>query len=850
MAEPTFENALKAMKVAHDRGDIEAARKMAALAKSLQQQAELEQASENGDGFMAQLNKGIAETAGGLVDFINPFDEYTGSAATGLKQAMRAGGIKVAEEAPDDFLGNVAYGTGSAAGSIVPVAKVADYLSKAGGLVGQVAKSVAPQLATRTGTAVELGAGGVGAGAAGEAERAGVGPTGQVLAGLIGGVAGGSVPLATRAAVTKSPVARGVAAAVAPFTETGGRQIASSRAQELAGGASRAAEVAARVKTNTELGLSPAAQTNEPKLLQLEQAAMRANPKIAEQINTARFKSEEAAREAVRVTGDVAETQAFIASRQAKFADNIDNYIAAARASAKQKTPTSGIDEIEASSIVSAELKKAENLAKDRQRELWAKIPQDQIVDVTDARAYAQQLRDELTKYNRSDMPAEITKFLKLTEKSPAQSIKDLNSLYSSLRDTARNAASGDRVNRNRARISNEMADQILMALDDFDGPIAAARDYSRIMHQKFSQGTVGDLLKRSVRGDYQVAPEVALSRTVGRGGAEGYVAQQDIAKALVDAPDAGKAVNATANYLRNKFNEAAFTAGKYSENAASNFLEKNRALLDQFPLIRSEIDAAMKSQSVLKTAEQRGADLSKQVKSSLTSKFAASNPDTAIKTVLQSQNPEKAMAQLIATARKDTSGKAMDGLKKSVSDLILSKSFKQLDAPRPVGDFTSELRGTSMSEALNDKFISSIAKQVYTKPELARLNTIAKELQSLDAARLLTQTGNTLQDFKPNVLASTIGRVLGARIGAKFGGGMAGGLQSAQIGSGRVQQFLAKITNDKAQQMLQDAVTDPELFRALLLNVNVPKNYGRIEKTLAPYVVGAIAGQIEMQEQ
>jgi hypothetical protein len=63
------------------------------------------------------------------------------------------------------------------------------------------------------------------------------------------------------------------------------------------------------------------------------------------------------------------------------------------------------------------------------------------------------------------------------------------------------------------------------------------------------------------------------------------------------------------------------------------------------------------------------------------------------------------------------------------------------------------------------------------------------------------------------------------------------------------VQQFLAKITNDKAQKMLQDAVTDPELFRALLLNVNIPKNYGKIEKTLAPYVIGAVAGQLETQE-
>ena len=621
---------------------------------------------------------------------------------------------------------------------------------------------------------------------------------------------------------------------MAPFTEAGGRQIASRRMQELAGGASRAADVAAKIKPNTEIGLSPAAQTNEPKLLQLEQAAMQRDPKIAEKINTQRFESELAAREAIGVEGDIGQTQKF-------FSDTVDNYIAAARATAKQKIPATGMDEIEASNIVSNELRRAENLAKKQQKDLWNKIPQGTVVDVSETRAYAEALKKELTKYNKADLPSEVKMFLRATKKEPSQKIKELNSLYSTLRDTARNASSGDRVNRNRARLANEMAEQVLYALDGYGGPIAEARDFSRIMHQKFSQGTVGDLLKRSVRGDYQVAPEVALSRTVGRGGAEGYVAQKDIANALTDAPDSGKAINATANYLRNKFNQSAFTGEKYSEAQAANFLQKNKALLDEFPAVRSQIDEAMQSQTAIKQAEAKDPELSK---------FAQSNPDTAIKTVLQSQNPVKSMATLVSTAKKDKSGEAMAGLKKSVSDLIMSKSLKQISTPRAVGDLTSELRGTSMTEALDDKFISSIANQVYSKAEMRRLNAIAKELQSLDSARLLKETGSTLEAFKPNVITSTIGRVIGARVGAQFGGGMAGGLQAAQIGSSRVQNFLGKITNDKAQKMLQDAVTDPELFKALLLNVNVPANFGKIEKTLAPYVIGAVAGQLEMQEQ
>jgi hypothetical protein len=848
MADLTFENALKAMKIAHDQGNIQAARQMAQLAKSLQQSAEVEKAQSENDGFMAQVNKNIAEGVGGLVDFVNPFDEYTGSAATGLKNVMEMGGIKVAQDAPEGFVENLGAGIGSAASAVIPVGAGAKALQGAQGIVGQVARAIAPQMATTGGVAAELVAGGASQAASGAAKEAGYGETAQQIVGLGAGLGVGAIPMAARAAVTKSPVARGIGAAVAPFTQAGGRQIASQRMQELAGGAGRAAEVAKKIKPNTELGLSPAAQTSEPKLLQLEREAMRRDPKVAEKINTQRFESEIAARDALEVQGDVAETQAFIQDRQNKFADTIDNYIASARASAKQKIPTSGMDEIEASTIVSNELRGAEQLAKQQQRKLWGAIPQATSIDVSEARNYARSLKKELTKYNKTDLPYEIQKFISATKKEPEQTVKELNSLYSTLRDTARNASSGDRVNRNKARIANEMADEILNALDGYGGAIGEARDFSRIMHQKFSQGTVGDLLKRSVRGDYQVAPEVALSKTVGRGGAEGFVAQRDIANALADAPDSGKAINATANYLRNKFNETAFTADRYSEASAANFLKRNNALLDKFPDVRREIDEAIAAQSKVKTAEARGAELASALKSGVTSKFVQSNPDAAIQKVLQSQNPEKSMSLIVATAKKDPTGKAMDGLKKAVSDLIMSKSFKQIQAPRPVGDLTSELRGTSMAEALDDKFISAIANKVYSTAEMNRLKVIAKELQSLDSARLLSETGTPLEEFKPNVITATIGRVLGARLGAQFGGGMAGGLQSAQIGSSRVQQFLSKITNDKAQQMLQDAVTDPELFKALLLNVNVPNNFGRIEKTLAPYIVGAVAGQDKEQ--
>lgn len=60
-------------------------------------------------GPMAQLNAGIAEGVGGLVDFVNPFDAEvwqdtplgTGSAKDGIRQGMEALSIPIANDAPE-----------------------------------------------------------------------------------------------------------------------------------------------------------------------------------------------------------------------------------------------------------------------------------------------------------------------------------------------------------------------------------------------------------------------------------------------------------------------------------------------------------------------------------------------------------------------------------------------------------------------------------------------------------------------------------------------------------------------------------------------------------------------------
>ena len=323
MSESKFQRAVRAMEAAHAAGDTDAARELAVLARSLQGQAQ----PEDDAGLMGQVNRAIAEGLGGLVDFVNPFDKQMGSAKVGMTNLMEAGGVNVSDEAPEGFLENVAYGTGAGASALIPVGVGAKVLQGAGGLVGQIAQKVAPQLATKGGVAAELGAAAGSSAASGAAREAGYSPTVQQIAGLAGGFASPLTGLAARGAgkvALKAPVtgaiAKGVTKAVAPFTETGARQVAIDRMQGLAGGQARASELARRSEASENiLGLSPAQRTGDEGLISLERATMKSDPKVSDRITGQMFESDEMVRKAIQSSGDVRDTQAFVAQRQAEF---------------------------------------------------------------------------------------------------------------------------------------------------------------------------------------------------------------------------------------------------------------------------------------------------------------------------------------------------------------------------------------------------------------------------------------------------------------------------------------------------------------------------------------------------
>lgn len=805
-------------------------------------------------GYMAQLNQGIAEGTGGLLDLLNPFDTpavanvfgsdfSTGSAQTGIENLMDASGVERAEGDPEGFWANFTRGAGQAAGT-APFAGVATQAMRgAPGLIGSVSDDMAQGLNTVRGFASEVLAGGGARAAESAAEEAGLPEWAQTGAAIVGGVGTAALPWTVRrtpTAIGARKLGSAMKGAMMPYTESGAREVARKRVQELAGGQDRAAQMARDIQNGSELGLTPAQRTQDPNMLGIEQTAARQSPALRDRLEKRMAGSLENADSTIRgMGGDVADAQNFFSQRREEARSAIAGHVD--RATRGALRPSVRNPESINSERVSGQIRQAEKQADVEETRMWDAVPKGAQVGTAGARRVANEIIQATPRAQQDDIPAKVRELLGEGSNAPFgefETVAEMHGLYSELRRVARSAMAGSDQNRNKARIANTVADAILNDLGASAGETAigrainAARAYSAAKHEIFDQGTVGRLLKRTLDGDEQVAPQLSLERSLGRGGTAGKVAVEDIRRAT-DTDEMDEAIE---DFLRSRFDRAAFKAdGSFSDTGARNFLRDNAETLERMPYLRDTLEEAAETQRRAAAVSSRAGrvlkDMEKPSKSA-SAAFTQSAPENAIDEVFKSRRPSVAARQLAATARKDKTGAALDGLKGAVGDFLIRRSTTP-----------SGLSGQKMREFLQSPENRLAIMSVFKPNEIRRFDIIATELGKLENARKAAPDIGALSNRSPNRIIEYAARIIAARQGAQAGGSGGGSIQTAQMASGRVKALLGNLQNDKAEQLLIDAVEDPELFRLLLVDP------GRVElkpdqvNRLAPYFTGALAG-------
>jgi hypothetical protein len=639
-------------------------------------------------------------------------------------------------------------------------------------------------------------------------------------------------------------------AAVAPFTREGAFIRASNRVRDLV---PDPAAAAASMQGENPGNLTPAQMSRDPNLLALERTVMDENPTLRDEILARRQQSQAQLTEEMRAPANnrtAQEAQAFFQERQTAFRENLQGRVVAAEERARERVLA--LDparrESENSAIVRQELDRAYEASARQENALWRAVPRSAEVPVDFSRETFNTILEETARARAGDIPIEARTLLgEEGGFGDVTTVQELHGLYSRMRQTAREAMGQTVPNENRARIANTIADAILRDLGATDGlptavgrTINQARAFSAELNAAFNQGPVGSVMSMMRNGGERVAPELTLPRTVGQGGIPGAVAVDSIRRASDFGNQVGAGVNpdpAMQDFLQGRLMDTASPRNVYDPRRAEDFVRANRELLQRFPDLQGNIGAANMASTDAQRFNTRVADITARLddpRQTVTTAFLRANPGNEIAAaVFKTQNPVRSAASLAQAARRDATGAALDGLKGAFLDDLIGGALEGVttSGTRPVS-------GGALVERLTDVQTRAALGRIFTPEELSRMDRLSEAFQGLEGARRATPL-NAVMDDAPNTLIEMSMRILAARHGADLGGGGGASLQTAQMASARMQKLLTRLTNDRASQLLRDAITDRDLFTALMMKQQTPSARRLVENRLTEWMLG-----------
>lgn len=818
-----------------------------------------------GGGALPFVNRAIASMLGAPVDLANLVLKYAGapvserpiggsaSIESGLARFGRATGAQMVPEIgqqPETGAEYIGRGVGEAAGMLVPgygAARLA--ASSARPLLSRVGQTVAqaPVVAPVGTIASELAAGaGAGAGRYVAEQASPESPYAGQIGELIGGLTPGMAVLAAKYGPTGMAY-RAARGSLTPFTEEGAAVRAGSRLQSLVAEPEKAARA---VETPTISELTPAQRTQEPRLLALEREVAEADPAIESALRERADAAQATLLEEARALGgDPAQTRAFLETRRERLNAALQARVEQAQARARQRIealePRSTAED--ASRVTREEFDKAYSAALRQENELWRSIPEDVQVDTAPLFARFEDIVANTPRTQQQDIPDYARRFLsrdsnqRLNDLETPAELQGFRSELLAIERRARDA--GDR---NQARLARDLANATLDAMNsmpDIGGPYAVARDFSRRLNQTFRESPTGLLVDTS--GGAPATPaELTLQRLIGAGGVRGGVGERALREATGDSEVVQSAVQ---DYLMRDLRDRAVTAeGRLRPEAATSWMRRNEALLTQYPQLRDTLTEALRAQTRAESVEASQAAISRRLetpRATAIARFLGGDPNEAVSRIFAADNPVEVATSLRRAAARDDSGAALAGLRGAFVNNIISRA-------RSITPDGEVFRGSVIVDALNNPQQRAALEAVFSPEDLDRLRQIGTEFTALERARGQLPNVGGIVDDTPNKILETVGRVIGARVGSAIGGGGAGSsLQSAQMMSSRVRDWMRTLTADRAERLLSQAVTDPELFSTLMRDARMPKQQEEAVRRLQGWLAGP-AGRALFEEE
>jgi hypothetical protein len=470
--------------------------------------------------------------------------------------------------------------------------------------------------------------------------------------------------------------------------------------------------------------------------------------------------------------------------------------------------------------------RKALRDSRDEETVLWNNVAKNIVARVDSIVARYASLR--ATMLPEDVVPGVIEKFFKrMDETEGITTTGELIILRSRYLELAREAD-----NANDKRIFGALAEA---ALDDLDAVFKRdvprpeyfgdeaydiARAFSFELHEVFTRSFTGRALATTKRGD-AIPPELLVERAFGAGKTGGALRLQELEEATrflpsqdLGGPEAVETLDimldAQKRLIRLAAAEAMDKTGRVNVDALKRFIHKNEILMERFPEVKADLEAAISSRTALADIERIVSNASKVIEQRAAfAKIAATeSPIDVVRSAVSGKEPLRALADLAKTAKRGGED-AVAGLRATVFDHLLRESG---------GDFT-KLRSLMFDPLRPGKpSMAELMRRggVLDDDGIERLITILDRADNILAA----QRGGGAVDLTDQVDALTdlVTRVSGAKLATKAVGPSGGAsLIVASAGSQLIRRVLDRIPNQKIKDVLVEAANNPE-FMAMLL--------------------------------
>lgn len=561
--------------------------------------------------------------------------------------------------------------------------------------------------------------------------------------------------------------------------------------------------------------------------------------------------------------GNVKDVADFLRAEQARHALNIEQKIILnQRQGLKQLnelTPDASAEDIQEAVFLS--LNKSAQDAQGLEDEVWKAVDLDKSAfQYPNARKAFDDLKKSLGDVKADDMPPKAIEFL--SEPGKIKTVGDLYGLYSTLGEFAVIARANKQFN--TARVATSLRSAILEDLNklpDTGAAIMRAKNVSKMVNDKFNKGVVGRILSYTREGSEAIDPTLILQKTYKKG-QEGKLTFDQLAQAVGRmgsdefAPmtfEEFQTMSGFHDFLRTKFVDfATGKGGVIDPDRAALFIENNKQILNSpdYAPLKVQFETARDTADVFRTDIKSLEDLyshrfgTKGEKSF--SKFINASSSNRMKSILSGGNPVGQMEELlmiINTAPLDTFKKTginkadvVQGVKDSIYEYITSFGTKS-------GDF--EL--LTVENVLRNPEIKKAIEMVLDPVEMKNIDKFVSELKKFNKYKLTVakEAGSdiTKLSFLQQLMAVSSGIITG-----KFAMGP-GKLMAVSAGKQTMADLLLSLEKGQVVRILNDAMKDPKLLEALMLNKNTyaASGFARKRNFLNKYLLSrGIGGPIE----